>query len=218
MTSLTAAQAYSALRSVGATPTQAALLTAIGEAESGLNPSAVGDTTLQNATWGPSVGIWQIRTLKADTGKGTSRDISHLQGSVTNQAAAALSVLKSSGPSAWSTYTSGSYLKYTQTAASGATSANASYQQTGNWLGWLDPWTNLIPGGGSGALGGVVGSAGGAVASALWSSIQPFATTALFAFGGVALVVIGVTVLAKPVRDASNSATQQIGQTALMAA
>lgn len=213
MTTLTSAQAYAALRSVGATPTQAALLTAIGEAESGLNPAAVGDVSLENATWGPSVGVWQERTLKADTGKGTSRDIRFLQASVLNQARAALATLNSSGPSAWSTYSSGAYLHYTGTASAGATTANAAYQQTGNWLGWLG---DLSPG--LNLLQGAAGAAAGDVAGALWSSIQPFATTALFAVGGIALVVIGVTVLSKPIRDKANGEMQQAGQLAMLAA
>lgn len=34
----------------------------------------LGDVGIQTATWGPSVGLWQIRTLKAERGKGTHRD------------------------------------------------------------------------------------------------------------------------------------------------
>lgn len=47
---------------------------AIAQAESGLNTTAKGDTTLTNATWGPSIGLWQIRSLNAERGKGTTRD------------------------------------------------------------------------------------------------------------------------------------------------
>jgi len=36
---------------------------AIAMAESALNPQATGDVNLQTAKWGPSVGLWQIRTL-----------------------------------------------------------------------------------------------------------------------------------------------------------
>lgn len=52
---------------------------AIAMAESGGNPNAEGDKTLQNATWGPSIGLWQIRSLKAESGKGTVRDGTRLK-------------------------------------------------------------------------------------------------------------------------------------------
>lgn len=51
---------------------------AIAMAESGGDPGAVGDVGLQNATWGPSLGLWQVRSLKAETGKGTVRDANRL--------------------------------------------------------------------------------------------------------------------------------------------
>jgi hypothetical protein len=55
-------------------PVKLAQAVAIAMAESGGNPTHKGDIALQNATWGPSVGLWQIRSLKADKGKGTYRD------------------------------------------------------------------------------------------------------------------------------------------------
>jgi hypothetical protein len=51
---------------------------AIALAESRGDVYATGDTKLANATWGPSVGPWQIRTLNAQIGKGTTRDITRL--------------------------------------------------------------------------------------------------------------------------------------------
>lgn len=38
-------------------------ITAIAGAESNYNPNAVGDTTITNATFGPSYGLWQVRSL-----------------------------------------------------------------------------------------------------------------------------------------------------------
>lgn len=52
----------------------AAIATAIAMAESSGNTSARGDTTIQTAKWGPSIGLWQIRSLKADRGTGRTRD------------------------------------------------------------------------------------------------------------------------------------------------
>ena len=52
---------------------------AIALAESSGNPNATGDVALQNATWGPSLGLWQIRSIKAESGKGTVRDATRLK-------------------------------------------------------------------------------------------------------------------------------------------
>lgn len=59
-----------------------ALITAvaIAMAESrGGDPNAVGDVGLQDSKWGPSIGLWQIRSLKAESGKGTIRDATRLK-------------------------------------------------------------------------------------------------------------------------------------------
>lgn len=52
---------------------------AIALAESSGNPNATGDVGLQNATWGPSLGLWQIRSIKAESGKGSLRDATRLK-------------------------------------------------------------------------------------------------------------------------------------------
>lgn len=64
-----------ALHDAGATGDQLILLAAVTEGESNRRLAAVGDTTIMDATWGPSVGPWQIRTMKAKTGTGEARDI-----------------------------------------------------------------------------------------------------------------------------------------------
>lgn len=53
-------------------------IVAIAGRESGWNPDAIGDVGLETAVWGPSVGLYQIRTLKAATGTGADRDIDAL--------------------------------------------------------------------------------------------------------------------------------------------
>lgn len=56
-------------------PGQLATAVAVSAAEDpGGDPAKLGDRTLQTAKWGPSVGLWQIRSLKAEKGKGTTRD------------------------------------------------------------------------------------------------------------------------------------------------
>jgi hypothetical protein len=75
----------------------------------------VGDLTLVNATWGPSYGGWQVRSLIADQGKGTLRDATRLPEPNWN-ALAARQIYRDQGFPAWSTYTSGAYQGYMQDA------------------------------------------------------------------------------------------------------
>lgn len=85
--------------------------TAIAMAESGGDPNAVGDTSIQDDTWGPSVGLMQIRSLK-DASKDPYRDASKLKDLAYNAKAA---FIKSNGGkdfSPWSTFNNGSYKKY----------------------------------------------------------------------------------------------------------
>lgn len=82
-----------------------AIAIAVTKPESGRNPpppltdtggwacaTAIGDLALMTAVWGPSVGCWQIRTLVAETGKGTVRDKLALLSSYAQQARGAYSI------------------------------------------------------------------------------------------------------------------------------
>ncbi|MCW2754662.1 MAG: hypothetical protein JWQ32_2073 [Marmoricola sp.] len=201
----TAQDAYAALIRAGASRANATLLTAIGGAESGWNLNAVGDIGLENATWGPSYGIWQIRTLVAETGKGTTRDINKLKTGIDAQAAGAVAILHTSGVHAWSTYSSGSYTGFipqaqkaaasAPTAGSGSAATGTAGVQNASVLGGLG---NLITDP-LGVFGNAAKSVSGEVATGLWSLIAPFALKALFAVGGIALVVVGLSITAKPV-------------------
>jgi hypothetical protein len=51
-----------------------AIATAIAMAESGGVTDVKGDKGITTATWGPSVGVWQIRSLNAQRGTGGPRD------------------------------------------------------------------------------------------------------------------------------------------------
>lgn len=87
-------------------------IVAIAMSESGLRPDAQGDTGIQTDKWGPSVGLWQVRTLKAATGSGGTRDIQKLLADTNFQAKAAWEI--SGGGKTWqpwSVYTSGAYQK-----------------------------------------------------------------------------------------------------------
>jgi hypothetical protein len=110
---LSPSQIYTLLLQGGFSPDKARLMTAIAQAESAANPGAIGDVALENGTWGPSVGLFQIRTLKAQTGTGSDRDIQRLLNNPAEQVKAALKISNDgSNLRPWSTYTSGAYLKY----------------------------------------------------------------------------------------------------------
>lgn len=61
-------------------PAKIAQAVAIASAESGRDPARLGDTgragerTADGRHWGPSVGLWQIRSITEERGKGTTRD------------------------------------------------------------------------------------------------------------------------------------------------
>lgn len=91
----------------------AVVAVAIARAESGWRPDAVGDVALEDARWGPSVGLWQVRTLKAETGRGTVRDVEWLLADPAHQAAAALAISGGGRNFApWSTFTSLAYVPF----------------------------------------------------------------------------------------------------------
>lgn len=88
-----------------------ALITAvaIAKAESGLRTDAMGDTSIQTPKWGPSVGLWQIRSLKTQRGTGGARDADALLNPLHN----ARSAFSISGGGInwfpWTVYKTGAY-------------------------------------------------------------------------------------------------------------
>jgi len=113
MAKLSASQIYTLLLDGGFSPENARIMTAIAGAESGRDLGAVGDVGLQTDKWGPSVGLFQIRTLNAERGTGGDRDIEHLTDDPQAQVRAAFRI--SDGGTnfrPWSTFTSGSFRKF----------------------------------------------------------------------------------------------------------
>ncbi len=107
----------------GFAPGPAVVATAIAQAESGLRPDAVGDVALEDAKWGPSVGLWQVRTLKSETGKGTYRDEDWLVDPAHQAVAAYWISGQGRNFSPWSTYTSGAYARYVAAATAAVNAA-----------------------------------------------------------------------------------------------
>lgn len=148
MTTLSPAQIYTLARNAGLSPAAATTATAVALAESGGRTDAVGDVSLEDATWGPSVGLWQIRSLKAQTGTGQPRDASRLTDPQFN--AASMASISGGGKSfgAWTTYTKGTYKKYvdevgsTQVTASDAASVpgSSSSSSVADGMGGLFGW------------------------------------------------------------------------------
>lgn len=117
-------EVYAALLAAGWPAQLAVVMTAIAGAESGWRDDAQGDLGLQNNTWGPSFGLFQIRTLRADTGTGSDRDINRLAGSPTEQAEAALAIYQRAGGfSPWTVYRTGAYRQHLDAAQAAAARA-----------------------------------------------------------------------------------------------
>jgi hypothetical protein len=126
---LTMAQVYAYARQAGFAPDTAIIATAIAMAESGDNPKARGDIGLETSYWGPSVGLEQIRTVKAQTGKGTDRDIARVGNDPLQNMIAAYDISNHGKDfTPWTTYTSGKYRSFlgqAKTAASGVGAASS---------------------------------------------------------------------------------------------
>jgi hypothetical protein len=101
-----------ALRAAGFSGESLRMAYAIGMAESSGNTSAVGDVALQNSKWGPSVGFFQVRSLNAEKGKGTTRDADRLMD--INFAARSAWEISGGGKNwkPWTMYTNGGYKSY----------------------------------------------------------------------------------------------------------
>ncbi len=91
---------------------------AVALAESGGRPSAIGDEHLTNKKWGPSYGIFQIRSLKNwqnHDGKGSSdplRDASKLRDPQFNINAAWVKSKHGRNWKGWAAYTNGAFTKF----------------------------------------------------------------------------------------------------------
>lgn len=103
-------------RSVGFPENVLATLLAIAKAESNLEETAIGDLALVNTTWGPSVGLMQIRTLKppydAPEPYRSFLILNALKNPETNLKAAYKISKAGTSWNAWSTYKDNSYKKY----------------------------------------------------------------------------------------------------------
>lgn len=98
---------------------------AISLAESRGVPNAIGDVNLETGTWGPSVGLWQIRSLWNETGTGGQRDREANLNPLTNARHAYQISGDGTDFQPWSTYTYGQYRSYLGPAAVAARAVTA---------------------------------------------------------------------------------------------
>jgi hypothetical protein len=192
---------------------------AIASAESDLGPDKVGDTALQDATWGPSIGLWQIRSLKAEKGKGTIRDADKLKDPMSN-AKAMVSISKNGTDwSPWSVTHPSDLIGYTRYMAALATAKvalatfdtgqPASDSSGGSSGGLLDPVAQL---------GGVIGDAVDAPVRLIkWVTDPGTVLRLVYGVTGVALVLIGATMIARPAVSSVVSVATPVGRVAGLA-
>jgi LysM repeat protein len=86
-----------------------AIAIAVVLAESRGRTDAVGDVALMDAVWGPSIGLFQIRSLNAQKGTGGVRDELANADPATNARHAHRIFLDAGGFTPWSTFVHGSY-------------------------------------------------------------------------------------------------------------
>lgn len=200
---LTYGQVYALARGVGLDHERAIVATAIARGESGLDADAMGDTTLTDATWGPSVGLWQVRSVKADRGTGKPRDADQLTDPVFN--ARSMHSISGGGRNfgPWSVFTSGAYAQYVgqvrKAVGDQGVDAPGAPRNPASDAGWhLDPGD--LAGDVAGGIAGGIGKVGGLlnpfddIAGAIW----PAVLTGLLVAGGVGLVLVGVVGAARP--------------------
>lgn len=176
----------------GFTPAQSVIMGAIAKAESGLEPGVRGDLGIQTEKWGPSIGLWQIRSLKpAYLAAEPHRDASRLADPTFN-AQAARKVYQAQGYSAWSVYSSGAWKRYSgeaELAAKGVTRGP---------LGIVNP-IDAVGAGAQQAAGGVVD--GLDAVGAFFGQLGQRGTwvRVLQVVGGAGLVIAGLAWLGKDI-------------------
>lgn len=109
---MTPRDVYDLARGAGLGHEAAIVATAIAWGESGLRPDAIGDEDLEDSTWGPSVGLWQVRSLRSHVGTKQDRDAEGLVDPAFN--ARAMFTISRGGTdwTPWTIYRNGAYLRH----------------------------------------------------------------------------------------------------------
>lgn len=161
---------------------QIAVAVSGAETDGSFDTDALGDVGIETDVWGPSVGLWQVRSLKAEKGTGSDRDETanhdaahnataayHISGGATTGKCSG----KHSGWGHWTTFCSGAYKKYLDVAkvaadvttrnppsgplpALGNTTGQPLPPPVGDQPGQLSPDVVVAPGGGPSVVEGYV--------------------------------------------------------------
>ncbi|MEV5536650.1 transglycosylase SLT domain-containing protein [Saccharopolyspora shandongensis] len=114
MPTLTDQQIAEHAANAGFTGEDLRIAVAVALAESRGNPGAIGDVSLQNEVYGPSVGLWQIRSV--NPGHGNAFDQRHRNEAANADPATnarnAYAIQQAHGWDQWSTYTGGQYREF----------------------------------------------------------------------------------------------------------
>lgn len=140
MTRLSPAQIAGHARAAGWSGEALVTAVAVALGESGGRTDARGDTTLQTGTWGPSIGLWQIRSLKSQRGTGGVRDeLANLDPGVNARHAHRI-YTDAGGFGPWTVYNIGAYRLHLGRARAGVnaagptpTSTTATAAPPGGW-------------------------------------------------------------------------------------
>lgn len=207
MTKRTPGEVFAQLRAAGFSILGAVTETAIAGAESGFDDAAVGDTKLEDATWGPSYGLYQIRTTKKATGTGGPRDISALAGDDAAQAKAAYSISREGTDfTPWSAYTNGSWQRFlgTAQAAAGTTTPVATpVSSGGSWWDYAGPLPYLF------------GKGLSDTQKSTTAQLYGLATEGLFVLLGLGLIYAGARVMAQPTVKAKEQEAAKVAKAAV---
>lgn len=207
------AELFALAKGAGFSGAQARIMAAIALGESGGNPAAIGDEQLVNGTWGPSIGLWQIRSLHAHRGTGKERDATRLTDPRANAAAARI-IYGQQGYRAWTVYNTGAYGKHLR-AVDAALDGKAGLPGQPNYV----PAGGLLkPGNVVDAVGGGVVDAGKGVLSGLDAvggffgalGSQSTWVRVLQVVGGAGLVAGGLVLLGKDVAGPIASAAADV--------
>jgi hypothetical protein len=114
---------------------------AVAKAESGFDAEAAGDLSLVDAKWGPSLGLWQIRSLNAERGTGKTRDAGNLKDPAFNARSAYAISGGGVSFSPWSVFKSGAYKQHLPAARNAIAGGAAAAPGAGTAEG------SVIPGG-----------------------------------------------------------------------
>jgi hypothetical protein len=204
----TPGEIYGSLRAAGFSVPRAVTMTAIALAESGGDDTALGDVDLEDNTWGPSVGLFQIRTSKAATGTGTDRDIASLTGDDAAQAKAAYDISAGGSNFApWTVYNTGAYQKFLGQAQDAAGGVATVADTTGPFPTFGGPW--WLP-------WNLPGAAANTATNQALSGVRTIVVEGLVVVLGVGLVGLGLARAFAPQLKRSARAAAKVGEAALL--